>query len=223
MSEKLGANNWSEWEMNFLHQLKNDGLYYLLDESPMEGVERDGGGLGKRKTDEDQAMRSLKLSLGEGFGRMTNKSTVKEAYELLKKICEPDTVDKEFERLGKLFRTQLRKEMNMLQNWYYHKMPILEFYTEEQLSQEMVLKMFLIGLPKEYQEVAKECYREKLKAEDAVKRLEQRSAMGKSEESTKKSKLKCFNCNKEGHKTADCRSKKKTSPDQKAQMATQDA
>ncbi|KAL2888953.1 Zinc knuckle [Ceratocystis lukuohia] len=199
MSENLGANNWSEWEMNFLHQLKNDGLYYLLDESPMEGVERDGGGLGKRKTDEDQAMRSLTLSLGEGFGRMTNKSTVKEAYELLKKICEPDT------------------------NWYYHKMTILEFYTEEQLSQEMVLKMFLIGLPKEYQEVAKECYREKLKAEDAVKRLEQRSAMRKSEESTKKSKLKCFNCNKGGHKTADCRSKKKTSPDQKAQMATQDA
>ncbi|KAL2885578.1 putative retroelement pol poly protein [Ceratocystis lukuohia] len=222
MSEKLGVNNWSEWEMNFLHQLKNDGLYYLLDESPMEGVERDGGGLGKRKTDEEQAMRSLKLSLGEGFVRMVNKSTVKEAYELLKKVCEPNTVDQEFERLGKLFRTQLRKEMNMLQNWYYHKMTILEFYTEEQLSEKMVLKMFLIGLPKEYREVAKECYREELKAEDAVKRLEQKSAIRKYEESTKKSRPKCFNCNKEGHKAMDCWAKKKDDSQQKAKLAVKE-
>ncbi|KAL2890676.1 Zinc knuckle [Ceratocystis lukuohia] len=149
---------------------------------------------------------------------MATKSTVKEAYELPKKISEPDKVDEEFERLGKIFRTELRKDMNMLQNWYYHKMMFLQFYTEKELSEDMVLKMFLIGLPKEYREVAKDCHREKLKAEEAVKRLQQKAAMTRC-----KLKLKCFNCNKGGHKAADCWSKKKTSPDQKAQMVIQDA
>ncbi|KAL2884610.1 hypothetical protein HOO65_100014 [Ceratocystis lukuohia] len=201
-------------------------MHYLLDENPMEGVERSNGGSGRnQKKDEELATRILRLSPSESFQVIGSQGTVREAYKVLETICAPDAVDAEFEDMGKYLRTTLRKDLNMLQNWYYYKAKFALYYTKEEINEKSMFKFFLIGLPKEYRDVAKQCHRDGLTAEKALKLLQPVSALKKTEEKTNprgKSGLKCFNCNKKGHKAVDCWAKKKNDSQQKAKMAVKE-
>ncbi|KAL2888596.1 Retrovirus-related Pol polyprotein from transposon TNT 1-94 [Ceratocystis lukuohia] len=226
MAIKLDNNNWKEWEASFVLQLQNEELHYLLDENPMEGVERSNGGSGRnQKKDEELAMRILRLSLSESFQVIGSQGTVREAYKVLETICAPDTVDAEFEDMGKYLRTTLRKDLNMIQNWYYYKTKFALYNTKQEVNDKATLKFFLIGLPKEYRDVAKQCYRDGLTAEKALKLLQPISDLKKTEEKMNtrgKSGLKCFNCNKGGHKAVDCWAKKKNDSQQKANTAVKE-
>ncbi|KAL2890478.1 Zinc knuckle [Ceratocystis lukuohia] len=205
---KLDNNNWKEWEASFVLQLQNEELHYLLDENPMEGVERSNGGSGRnQKKDEELAMRILRLSLSESFQVIGN------------------TIDVEFEDMGKYLWTTLRKDLNMIQNWYYYKTKFALYNTKQEVNDKATLKFFLIGLPKEYRDVAKQCYRDGLTAEKALKLLQPISDLKETEEkmnTCSKSRLKCFNCNKGGHKAVDCWAKKKNDSQQKANMAVKE-
>ncbi|KKF94839.1 hypothetical protein CFO_g2808 [Ceratocystis platani] len=173
MSAKLESNNWKEWEASFVLQLQNEGLHYLLDENPMEGVERDGKGSGgNRKEDEELAKRILDLCLSEPFRVIRKQDKVREAYKVLEKICALDVLDADFDVMEKYFRSSSRRGLNMLRNWYYYQSKLSLYSTEEKMGEDLMFKLFLMGLPKEYRDVTKQCYREKLSAETALKLLE---------------------------------------------------
>ncbi|PHH50503.1 hypothetical protein CFIMG_007406RA00001 [Ceratocystis fimbriata CBS 114723] len=105
----------------------------------MEGVERSNGGSGRnQKKDEELAMRILRLILSESFQVIGNQGTVREAYEVSETIYAPDAVDAEFKDMGKYLRTTLRKDLNMIQNWYYYKAKFSLYYTKQEIDEKLM-------------------------------------------------------------------------------------
>ncbi|KKF92438.1 Zinc knuckle [Ceratocystis platani] len=149
--------------------------------------------------------------------------TLKGVYDKSNKARPTDTIDEAFEDMDKILQNPLRKDATILQNWMYFQTVCNEHLHSSDEDEKMVFRLFLCRLPQEYREVAKMCCREDTKTDDAVKQLEmiRRAKKPDSQNKSNKSKLKCYNCGKEGHLKAECWSKKKNQPKQKANQATE--
>ncbi|KAL2887235.1 Retrovirus-related Pol polyprotein from transposon TNT 1-94 [Ceratocystis lukuohia] len=226
MTVILEGRNWKEWESNFLMQIQNEGLQYLLAENPMEGVEREKRDSNKKQKDEELAKRILEISLNETFRSLVrDEETLSKAYKKLKKACPADTTDEAFYEMGRVFQSPLVKGMTILQSWMNFETVYARHYKAENVVEKAVLKTFLILLPLEYQEVAKECYRKKnISTDEVIQCLEaaKKTYGTNGQAKYNRSKSKCFNCGKEGHSKTECWSKKKTNTKQKANQATEE-
>ncbi|PHH51225.1 hypothetical protein CFIMG_007234RA00001 [Ceratocystis fimbriata CBS 114723] len=187
-------------------QNQNEELQYLLAENPIEGVEREKkDSTNKKQKDEELAKRTLEISL--------------------KKACPIDTTDEAFYEMGRIFRSPLVKGMTILQSWMNFETIFERHHKAEKIPESVILKTFLVLLPLEYREAAKECYRkENISTDEVIQCLEAvRRTNGINRQAKyNKSKSKCFNCGKEGHLKTECWSKKKTSTKQKANQATEE-
>ncbi|KKF93277.1 Zinc knuckle [Ceratocystis platani] len=223
----LEGRNWKELESNFLMQNQNEELQYLLAENPIEGVEREKkDSTNKKQKDEELAKRTLEISLNETFPSLVrDEETLNKAYKNLKKACPIDTTDEAFYEMGRILRSPLVKGMTILQSWMNFETIFERHHKADKIPESVILKTFLILLPLEYQEVAKECYRkENISTDEVIQRLEavKKTNGINGQAKYNKSKSKCFNCGKEGHLKTECWSKKKTSTKQKANQATEE-
>ncbi|KKF96275.1 hypothetical protein CFO_g1344 [Ceratocystis platani] len=259
MSIILHGSNWKEWETNFLVQLKNAGLHYLLQKDSMEGVEGTDSFDASQKQnytkDQEEAKSLLDLSLNEFFQTIVgDEATFYEAYQVLKEACAPDPLEAayeeykkalrsplakeacapdplevEYEKYKKVLRSPLAKDKTMLQNWLYfkavHNQCFMRGETEkdEDLKKKRSFYHFLWQLPRGYKEAILESARGNYDISKTITLLEKvRNDISGKEKDRKtrgnRPKVKCSNCEKKGHVASDCWSKKKTNPDQKAQL-----
>ncbi|PHH50740.1 hypothetical protein CFIMG_005101RAa [Ceratocystis fimbriata CBS 114723] len=141
----LEGQNWKEWESNFLMQIQNEGLQYLLAENPMEGVEREKkDGDNKKQKDEELAKRILELSLNENFRSLVrDEETLSKAYKKLKKACPIDTTDENFDEMRRILQSPLVKGMTILQSWMHYETIFERYHKADKIPESVILKTFL--------------------------------------------------------------------------------